>query len=156
MVVFCLLLEVQINQEAAQVSGSPQANTGIVCSGSKCLSLPECFLVVSTMKTFICVLSVWFSTLANCSAPTKQGIEEKCCSRKCRLLMPFTFHYRANATTSRLQRFLNCAALAAVWRKVLCTLILKMVVRHQKLARDTKTEFSKYLTQIKSGGSQGT
>lgn len=117
MVVFCLLLEVQINQEAAQVSGSPQANTGIVCSGSKCLSLPECFLVVSTMKTFICVLSVWFSTLANCSAPTKQGIEEKCCSRKCRLLMPFTFHYRANATTSRLQRFLNCAALAAVWRK---------------------------------------
>lgn len=29
-----------------------------------------------------------------------------------------------------------------------CTLILKMVVRHQKLERDTKREFLKHLTQL--------
>lgn len=83
------------------------------------MSDPKCFLAVSRMKIFISVLSIWFSTLANYSAPTKKGIENKCYSRKCRLLMPFTFHYRANVITckSRLQGFLNCAALVAVWRK---------------------------------------
>lgn len=81
------------------------------------MSDPKCFLVVSRMKIFICILSSWFSTLQ--TILKKQGIEEKCCSRKCRLLGPFSFHYRANAITckSRLQRFLNCAALMAVWRK---------------------------------------
>lgn len=39
MVVFCLLLKVQINQAATQDSESPQANTDIVCSGSKRLTL---------------------------------------------------------------------------------------------------------------------
>lgn len=44
MVVFCLLLQVQINQVAAQVSGTPQANTDVVCSENKCLALNASWL----------------------------------------------------------------------------------------------------------------
>lgn len=128
------------------LSGSPQANTDIVCSGRKCLALNISWLCQVWEPFSLCILYL-ISHLKKLKCTHKargrRNITENTdCSG--------TLHYTTekNAIANRQQRFLNCSTCGHSEKDRWFYVILKMLVRHQKLEIPNRNFQSIFLKSV--------